>query len=303
MKPILTAFVAVLSTATPTLAQDFTQEQIAAAMRFSMGDAAYTMYHEIGHLLVNELGIPVLGKEEDAADALAVLMLLNDESDNESYVRLIDAADGWYFKAQNVEVSSMSELGFVAAHSLGIQRAYAMACLMLGKDQDYFSNVGDFYEIDQDTRDSCAYTYEQTNAAWNALLAPHLVTDEPNAEIEIIYDEPGEGYELYMQALQDARILEHAAELVTSTYALPRPIVFRAQMCDQPNAFYSPEGEVIYCYELAEDMASLYLTDVIQYYPDANAEEQEEDTGGSEDEEPAEEDEMPDAERGGTSSG
>jgi hypothetical protein len=74
-------------------------------------------------------------------------------------------------------------------------------------------------------------------------------------------------------------------------------------MCDQPNAFYSPEGEVIYCYELAEDMASLYLTDVIQYYPDANAEEQEEDTGGSEDEEPAEEDEMPDAERGGTSSG
>jgi hypothetical protein len=300
MKTITAAFIATISMAVPAAAQDFTEEDIAAAMRFSMGDAAYTMYHEIGHLLVNELGIPVLGKEEDAADALAVLMLLNDDSDDQSYVRLVDAADGWYFKAQQVELSSMSQLGFVSAHSLGIQRAYAMACLMLGKDQEYFGHVGDFYKIDQDTRDSCAYTYEQTNAAWNTLLAPHLVTDEPNAEIEIVYEEPGEGYEIYLRALKDARILEHAAELVTSTYLLPRPIVFRAEMCDEPNAFYSHSGEVIYCYELAEDMAHLYLTDVIYYYPSNEEEVEEEKT--VEDEEYVEEEEA-DAERGGTSAG
>jgi hypothetical protein len=34
------------------------------------------LHHEIGHLLINELDLPVLGWEEDAADSLATLMLL-----------------------------------------------------------------------------------------------------------------------------------------------------------------------------------------------------------------------------------
>ena len=43
------------------------------AMAFAMHDAAFTMYHEVGHLLVGELGLPVLGKEEDAVDSWATI--------------------------------------------------------------------------------------------------------------------------------------------------------------------------------------------------------------------------------------
>jgi hypothetical protein len=273
MKTMLVALVALLSTAITAWAQDdnFSEDDIAAALEFSMGDAAYTMYHEIGHMLVHELGLPVLGKEEDAADTLAVIMLLNDDSDENSYIRLIDAADGWYFKAHNQDISSMADLAYYDEHSLNIERAYAMACMMLGKDQDYFGSVGDFYNIDQDSRDSCAYTYEEAETAWNSVLEPHLLADEAGADIEVIYEEPAPGYEVYAQALQDDRILEHAAELVTSTYVLPRPIVFRAKMCDEANAYYSYGGEVTYCYEVAEEMANLYLSDVIRYYSDDSA--------------------------------
>jgi hypothetical protein len=195
-------------------------------------------------------------------------MLLNDDSDDNSYIRLIDAADGWYFKANQTELTSMEDLSYYDEHSLGIQRAYTMACMMLGKDQDYFSSVAEFYKIDQEAQDRCVGTYEETESAWNSVLEPHLLTDEPGADITIVYEEPGEGYEAYAEALQDAQILEHAAELVASTYVLPRAITFRAMMCDEANAYYSSAGEVTYCYELAEDMANLYLTDVIHYYAD-----------------------------------
>jgi hypothetical protein len=54
--------------AAPAMAQDESQV-LADSMDFAMHDALYTMYHEVGHMLVGELGLPVLGKEEDAAKA------------------------------------------------------------------------------------------------------------------------------------------------------------------------------------------------------------------------------------------
>ena len=32
-------------------------------------------YHELGHALIDQLDLPVLGKEEDAADILSVLLI------------------------------------------------------------------------------------------------------------------------------------------------------------------------------------------------------------------------------------
>ena len=65
---------------------------MADAMTFALHDAAFTMYHEVGHLLVGELGLPVLGKEEDAVDAWATIWLLEfdeaEDSDEDKEDRL-----------------------------------------------------------------------------------------------------------------------------------------------------------------------------------------------------------------------
>src|SRR5690349_14654698 len=101
-----------MAVALPAHGQDFTDEDYAAAVDFAMHDAAFTMYHEIGHMLVGELGLPVLGKEEDAADALAVILLLNDDTDDDSYNALVDAADGWYFNAVNSTGSGVEDFSY-----------------------------------------------------------------------------------------------------------------------------------------------------------------------------------------------
>ena len=81
MPALRLAILALLATLSlPALAQELTEEQAAEAMEFAMHDAVFTLYHETGHLLVHELDLPVLGKEEDAADALAVILILRTRS-------------------------------------------------------------------------------------------------------------------------------------------------------------------------------------------------------------------------------
>lgn len=235
----------------------------AEAMDFAMHDAAYTMYHEIGHLLVGELGIPVLGKEEDAADALAVILLLNDQDDEiEAFNTLIDSADGWYFNAVKSTGSGVEDFSYYDEHSLDIQRAYAMVCLMVGKDPQEFRETAEIYEFDQQRQDDCAYTYDQAHTSWDALLEPHTLTDTPGAEISVVYEEAGD-YTEFANELQSREILEKAAAVVMNRYVLPGPVTFRAALCGQANAFYSPsESQITYCYELAENMYGLYLNDI-----------------------------------------
>lgn len=233
------------------------------AMAFAMHDAAFTLYHEIGHLLVGELGLPVLGKEEDAVDTLATMWLLNDEDPDYAYQALIDAADGWYFNAVKSTGSGVDEFSYYDEHSLDIQRAYAMVCLMVGRDPDAFGETADIYEIDADQQEGCAYTYEQAETSWDTLLEPYLITGEPTAEIEVIHEDAGE-YEAYAEVLRESGLLEHAAELVRSSYDLPNPVTIRATQCGEANAYYDPAAsEVTYCYELAEEMFYLYVYDIL----------------------------------------
>lgn len=249
----------------PVFAQDIPDEDIEAAIEFAMHDATFTLYHEIGHLLVGELGIPVLGKEEDAADALATILLLTDDADEDSYNALIDAADGWYFNAVKSTGSGVDDFSYYSDHSLDIQRAYAMVCLMVGKDPEAFAQTAEAYEIGADRVESCAYTYEQAYSSWTYLLAPHEVTKKPGAKITVVYED-GADFQDFADILQEREVLERAAALVTSRYVLPRPVVFRGTLCGEANAYYSPsDSEITYCYELAADMFELYLFDILGY--------------------------------------
>ena len=41
-------------------------------MEFVIGNILFAMLHELGHAAVDEMGFPILGKEEDAAGSFAV---------------------------------------------------------------------------------------------------------------------------------------------------------------------------------------------------------------------------------------
>ena len=80
MRRLIAALLLGCATALASAGQPWAEEIPAAALdadtvRFVQANAEFTLLHEMGHLLIHELGLPVLGREEDAADQLGFMGL------------------------------------------------------------------------------------------------------------------------------------------------------------------------------------------------------------------------------------
>jgi hypothetical protein len=242
------AFAALTSVA-PAAAQELTEEQQLIAIEFALNNSRFVMQHEIGHLFVAEFGLPVLGKEEDAADSLATLFLLSEGSE-EAAQALIDSADGWYL-AEFERGEEYESSDFYDEHSLDIQRAYQVVCLAVGADPDTFGELAEEYEMDEERQEGCAFDFQQAANSWVGLLEPFEGDGSTGGSIETIYKPADEDYADIEQLLRDVQFLETAAASVTNNYVLPRDVTFTATLCGEENAFYSyDEGGVVFCYEL-----------------------------------------------------
>jgi len=89
------------------------------------GPVIEVFLHETGHALFNLLRIPVLGREEDAADQVAAFMML---SLGEETARSIIGGVA-YHDAQSAELKPSSFTKFANVHGLDAQRFYNVLCL------------------------------------------------------------------------------------------------------------------------------------------------------------------------------
>ena len=239
-----------------SLAAKITAKQQVEAMDVAMHDAVFTLYHEAGHLLIDELKLPVLGKEEDAADALAVIQIFESTPDKSDLARTLnDVADDWYYSSLRATKADMTAYD---DHSLDIQRANAIVCMMVGADTEEFAPKAEDYGLDETDRDNCVDDYDKTLASWTTVLAPHLAS-KPSPVIKVTYERADNGHlRRFAEALKSRRILEGVAERLRTTYALPGGLSIVARECDDANSYYlEDEHQILYCYELAADIYQL----------------------------------------------
>ncbi len=71
------------------------QAQREKHVQFVVGNLLFVLGHEIGHAVIREMGVPVVGREEDAADFFSTLMALMCEEGFGDRV-LANAALGWF---------------------------------------------------------------------------------------------------------------------------------------------------------------------------------------------------------------
>jgi hypothetical protein len=130
-----------------------------------LGVSGFFFLHEIGHALVDVLDIPVTGREEDAVDDLAGLILLQAEAEDAAFAAMLQFAS----LSENVD-----ELAFWDEHSLDEQRFYSVACLIYGSDPEtYGFLVGDDM-LPGERAERCPEEFERKDRAWTALLEPHF---------------------------------------------------------------------------------------------------------------------------------
>lgn len=125
------------------------------------GIARFVAHHEIAHALIDGLDLPVLGREEDFADAYAALFMI--VGDNPTTVRsVVDAAR--FFRDADRDPDS-----FWDEHSFGEARYYSLLCLVLGGSPTVGPEIAML--IPESRAQRCGAEYEQARASWDRLAA------------------------------------------------------------------------------------------------------------------------------------
>jgi hypothetical protein len=252
----------VAAAATPGLAQT----RQAAVERFAANNAMFVLYHEVAHLMVDQLGLPVLGREEDAADNMATYMLLNKTGDQYDQA-LGDAALGW--KMSDLGRGKRHAADFYDEHSLDVQRAYSIVCLMVGHDPSTFTAIADEYGIDYRRQQTCEADYDLVKRSLEGLLGTVGTKNGAPAQVEIRYNFVTGALAETARAFRRSGVFEAIAEDVRKLPGLTAPVRLTAKRCDEPNAFYVAEDiEILFCYELMDDFMGM-ADDILPAVADA----------------------------------
>jgi hypothetical protein len=228
-------------------------------VEFVVGNLLYVATHEMGHAVISEMDLPVLGREEDAADEFAVLTALQHGEKDFSNRVLVEAAEGWFMDARRAKKEGDPPT-YYDEHGLSEQRGYQIVCLMVGSDPARFKELADETKLPDDRRQTCVWDYDTASRSWDKVLAPYRrAPDQPKQKIEVIYQEGKDTLDIYAQMFRALRFLEIIAELASERFAWRDPIVMEMRSCGEVGARWTiPRRTLHICYEMAQDFAELY---------------------------------------------
>jgi hypothetical protein len=232
----------------PDLYAQLSDDQSEEADEFAVDNAIATVFHESGHMLVSEFKLPVLGREEDAVDALAAILLLEANDDDFDNVAR-DFANVWFLSAGSND--NNDDLAFWDVHGLDEQRAYNTVCWMVGKDAEKFKDFADSIDFPKERAEQCPQEYANLLTSWNKVLEPYVAGEGEKTDFEIVYEPTSNPMLAYFRnKIKEAGVLETVRETFSGSYRLHDGIKLVAAECGQANAFWNPgERQMTLCYE------------------------------------------------------
>lgn len=128
----------------------------------------FVFYHELGHALIDMLDLPVTGREEDAVDQLATLVLL--EAGSEGRDAALRGAEWFQFKSTR----RGPRTPFWDEHSLDQQRYFNILCWVYGSDTTAHQELtGRDWGLPVARAERCPAEYDRMSRAWNTMLAAY----------------------------------------------------------------------------------------------------------------------------------
>jgi hypothetical protein len=138
---------------------------------------AYTsvILHETGHALYDLLDVPVLGREEDAADQIAAFVGLQFGKD---VARLVTKGAAWLWLSWSNRVLTLpsNPAYYRDPHSTNQERFFNFLCYGYGGDPALFKDLADRF-LPRSRAPSCAREYEQIRFAFAKTILPHVDPD------------------------------------------------------------------------------------------------------------------------------
>ncbi len=227
-------------------------------IEFVIGNVVFVMLHELSHLIIEDLNVPVLGNGEDAADTLAAVTLIRlDRARPERDFRLIrmllTAADPNRILWQR-GLEQDNPAAYLTRHPLSLQRAARIACLAYGSDPELLEPLPDIVGLPAFRADWCDQEYSDAEKAW--LWVRDIVPESLGTASEHHFsygttraprDEPVRDW------LVQNELLEQTLAYVGRNMLLPDAITVRTRSCGSPDAYWDGNTrELVLCYQLID---------------------------------------------------
>lgn len=135
----------------------------------TMDVLAHTLIHEFAHAFIFMHEIPVLGREEDAADSLATVLLAEFFENGQEIA--ISAAD--LFDLESEDRTELEAADFWDEHSLESQRFYSTLCHVYGSNPLRFADMPNELGFPEERAELCIMEFENIAKSWFTLLQPH----------------------------------------------------------------------------------------------------------------------------------
>lgn len=233
---------------------------------FLVGNLAFVLLHEFGHAVIREFDVPLLGLEEDSADTIAAVALIDTDRDHPgAEPRLTSllamAALGNLLAWRTGIEQSSQDLAVWSQHSLSVRRFARLACLLYGSDVRRFQWVADAAKMPDIRADWCEdeFALARHGADWLIRTYGTPGGTEPHGRIRIVYREPKTAAQAEaLRIVRERRVIEQAARFVDSRFRFPKAFAVTVNNCGAPNAYWDPGVEELFvCHELLEAFAKL----------------------------------------------
>jgi hypothetical protein len=150
-----------------TLEEEFPHQYVLANLRF-------ILLHETGHALIRLLDLPATGREEDAVDQLAVMLMQRfaslDETPQQVTENLRMAAHWFLQRAQG----QYNLDAYADEHALGEQRYFNLQCMIYGRDPAKYLYIVTDGDLPGGRAERCPEEARRVEHAWLRLLLPHV---------------------------------------------------------------------------------------------------------------------------------
>ncbi len=188
-------------------------------------------YHELGHAVIHQMGVPIFGQEEDAADALSILLIDALYESDDAEVIAYDSASLFWSESQN-------EPAFWDVHGPDEQRYFNTVCLFYGADPDGREEFAQDLDLPEERAEGCADEFDLAADSW------HSVLDEMTADT-------GLSGELILSGDVQMPVIAQEIKVLNAEFKWPRDITVSLESCGEANAFYDLDAQsVTMCSEL-----------------------------------------------------
>ncbi len=140
------------------------------------GPTVDVFLHEMGHAVFDLLRIPVLGREEDAADLFSAYIQLQ-ASPEEARSLITGVA---FLGRHEMRAAMKTELQlkhFADEHGFAGQRYFNVLCIAYGFDRVLFADAVTVWGLPPERAEACSAEYAQLDRAFRALIMPYIDRD------------------------------------------------------------------------------------------------------------------------------